>query len=502
MSTMDDDPAAVESADDKRAKKALLLETIANRCSTSSPHKILQQIHAAISSDDGSQLDATILSGGYTNYSFKVYVDKHPELRVFAKFCFEFALWNPDKTAHYDLKRTENEYAIMKTISDKTPGCVVSPLACWDVQHDGQKMKLLVTEWSAADEQFSNQFLDGEVDPRIAPKIASTLAALHCIDDFDPDFNELVKPCMENLLEHMKSVAGKAANTTSPKDRTEAHCVELGEDTLRKVMEANIANYHRRDCLIHSDSHVFNILVEAKPSIEHLETFGPNGTMILCDWEMAMAGPMGRDVGLALSFPIGCMIAHALEGHAMSLEGIEMYVRDLIDAYCAEMEKAGKTPEEVSFVVRNIVGWCGWFQYLAFYILNCQGDLFPVENEESVPLLRDAVGVLGLKYLRLSYDTEYVPASTGVDEIRRLFDSLWREEVALAREAFASRKRKMRPRKSSLLRTANRRVSDTGFLFAADSVRNLSIREEAVGEKRPSLAAMVSESMKKLSCGD
>jgi thiamine kinase-like enzyme len=54
-------------------------------------------------------------------------------------------------------------------------------------------------------------------------------------------------------------------------------------------MDAQIARYHERDCLIHGDSHVFNILVEAKPSIEELEDFGPNGTMVLCDWEMAMA---------------------------------------------------------------------------------------------------------------------------------------------------------------------------------------------------------------------
>ena len=56
-----------------------------------------------------------------------------------------------------------------------------------------------------------------------------------------------------------------------------------------KIINAIIANYHKRDCLIHSDAHTFNVLVEAKPSIEELETFGPYGTMVLCDWEMAMA---------------------------------------------------------------------------------------------------------------------------------------------------------------------------------------------------------------------
>jgi len=56
-----------------------------------------------------------------------------------------------------------------------------------------------------------------------------------------------------------------------------------------KIMDANLANYHQQDCLIHSDSRVFNMLVEAKPSIVELEDFGPNGTVVLCDREMAMS---------------------------------------------------------------------------------------------------------------------------------------------------------------------------------------------------------------------
>ena len=275
--------------EEKRIKKMLLIETITSRCASSS-HGILQKInHAIFSSGDGSKLDATVLCGGATNFSYKVFIDKHPELCVFAKLCFDYALWNPDRTAHYDLQRVENEYKIMKEVSSKTRGCVVTPLALWDVEHEGSNMKLFVTEWSQGDEQFCNQFIDGVVDPRIAPKIADTLATLNNIKGFDPDFNELVKPCMENLFEHMKAVARASSQTNDSSDRAEAYCASLGEDVMMKIMDANLANYRQRDCLTHSDSHVFNILVEAKPSIEELEDFGPNGTMVLCDWEMAMA---------------------------------------------------------------------------------------------------------------------------------------------------------------------------------------------------------------------
>ena len=273
----------------KRMKKMVLIETITSRC-VSSSHEILQRINCAIKdSGDGSKLDATVLCGGATNISYKVFVDKHPELCVFAKLCFEYALWNPDRTAHYDLQRVESEYKIMKELSNKSLGCLVSPLACWDVKHEGENMKLFVTEWSNSDEQFGNQFIDGAVDPRIAPKIADTLAALNNIKDFDPDFNELIKPTIENVFEHMKAVVRATSQTKDPSDRTEAYCASLGEHVMMKIMDASLANFRQRDCLTHSDSHVFNILVEAKPSIEELEDFGPNGTVVLCDWEMAIA---------------------------------------------------------------------------------------------------------------------------------------------------------------------------------------------------------------------
>ena len=116
-----------------------------------SPHEILQKINAAIHSGDGRKLDA--LCGGATNYSFKVFVDKHPELCVYAKLCFEFAMWNLDRSAHYDLKRVENEYKIMEEVTSIVQGSIMTTLALYDVEHEGNKMKIFMTEWSKSDEQ-------------------------------------------------------------------------------------------------------------------------------------------------------------------------------------------------------------------------------------------------------------------------------------------------------------------------------------------------------------
>ena len=70
------------------------------------------------------------------------------------------------------------------------------PIALLDINHSNENMKLLITEWSKASEQFCHQFIEGSVDPRIAPKIAETLAVLNTIEDFDPSFNITSKPCV------------------------------------------------------------------------------------------------------------------------------------------------------------------------------------------------------------------------------------------------------------------------------------------------------------------
>jgi len=94
-----------------------------------------------------------------------VTVKNHPNLCLFAKLSFEYALWSPDKLSHYSLKQMDNKWKIMDAILKLAPDCVIRPLACWNVHQDGQQMKLLVTEWSHVDEQFCNQFINGAVDP-------------------------------------------------------------------------------------------------------------------------------------------------------------------------------------------------------------------------------------------------------------------------------------------------------------------------------------------------
>jgi len=226
---------------------------------------------------------------------------------------------------------------------------------------------------------------------------------------------------------------------------------------------------------------VFNTLVEAKPSADKLEKFGPNGDVKLCDWEMSIAGSKGRDLGWAIPFPISCMFCHALNGNIEANESIELHINTLIDTYLSRMADAGNTPSELAAILRTGVGWTGWFMFLIFYILGFMTEFLPVESEVSKDRVIDSMGVLGMKLLRVGYDTNYIPESASVDEIRKVFNSLVEEEVTRAQYLFASGTSKRKPRKSSMLRDVNRRLSDTELLYlAAESMKRLSIAEDTL----------------------
>jgi hypothetical protein len=146
-------------ATDREIKKQLVVDTISSHCSDS-PFEDLRLIGEAL--QGGDVLVAQTLSGGWTNFSYRVYLKGNPEQQIFAKVAFERALWNPDPTAHHDLKRVDNEFEMMGLYQKIAPGCVAVPYLCLNVDN----MKILVTQWSIADEQFANQFIDGVVDVR------------------------------------------------------------------------------------------------------------------------------------------------------------------------------------------------------------------------------------------------------------------------------------------------------------------------------------------------
>ena len=96
------------------------------------------------------------------------------------------------------------------------------------------------------------------------------------------------------------------------------------------------------------------------------------------------------------------------------------------------------------------------------------GEAPGAEKKEAREYIRDSMGVLGLKLMRLCYDTEYVPEDTSFKDLEVLFNALVDEELT---QAYASSTSKRRvPRKSSLLRLSKRRISDAGMVRTTSGV--------------------------------
>jgi len=110
-----DDDGLNDYERDKIQKQSLVLSTLASTITTSSPHTDIQIMATALESGK-YKLGIENLSGGYTNYTYKVFLtstasdngsddDKVPSTALFVKLCFPRAFWNPDPDYVYDVQR-------------------------------------------------------------------------------------------------------------------------------------------------------------------------------------------------------------------------------------------------------------------------------------------------------------------------------------------------------------------------------------------------------------
>eukprot|EP00978_Attheya_sp_CCMP212_P001352 scaffold2847_cov56-Attheya_sp.AAC.2 len=161
MAMAEDDEDISDFDRDKKEKQRLVVDAVASHCRVDSSFEDLRVIADAIL-QHGDTLEIENLAGGYTNYTYKLFLGSDPSKALFSKLCFPRAFWNPDPDLHYDVQRTENEYIMMERFAKLAPGCVATPYFIIDIDD----MKLLVAQWSPADEQMANQFIDGSVDLR------------------------------------------------------------------------------------------------------------------------------------------------------------------------------------------------------------------------------------------------------------------------------------------------------------------------------------------------
>jgi thiamine kinase-like enzyme len=496
MSSEDDKHATTEDQiKDQEAKKELVIKALADASSETSEFGDIRKIATALKA--GDKLTAKAISGGKTNYSYKICLEGSPAIAVFAKICFSYALWNPDRNVHYDLERVENEFLVMTRFMNMMgqDAPVATPYFCIDVPDN---MKVIICQWSKSDEQWANQFIDGEVDMRVIPKVADALAVLNTAD-FDPMFNDNVRPCMRTIFQLAKTVLeGLAVAEGKPPDKAAAYCQELGKERVGRLINGLDEHYMRREALIHSDPHVFNILVERKPSVAKLAKFGKNGSFVLCDWEMTFAGPIGRDVGIFQCWPLACAFAHAIQGYEK--EAYHMFDCNVkfFDAYAKSIvEKGAKDEKFLLKLFRSSMGWTAYFTLIGYYILGVHMEHFPVDglSEADAAKAKGSLGYTGIKLAEYGF-LEKEPELT-LEQLRTRYKEIIETDISELLQVAEGRRR--RPRRASVLRSSGRRVSDAALMEeAAELVRRVSVASGG----RPSICGVIVEDTMKDACGE
>jgi thiamine kinase-like enzyme len=468
--------AAAMMAKDQEEKKAILLKHLLPHCTPDSEHAILRSIAEALRDDPSDSLVCKVISGGKTNYSYKIALKSNrADPLLYAKICFPYALWSGNQDRYYDTIRTQNEFDLMQRCADimGEGAPIANALLCLQAP---DSIRILVTEWATdCCEQFANQFIDGQVDPRLFPKIARCLADIHTKVHCESDFNSNVGDYLQLFVKNELMGFFKAFLESEKSDR----CVELGRELGLGTFEEIVHKMSQVDpataTLIHNDTHVFNILVEDKPS---LASFGQQGKFVLCDWEMAVFGPTGCDAGKFESMPIAAALGHAAQGHMESVNDILQALDSFWDTYLDALRQAGKDEDFLRVVFKDAMGWSGYMIYLCIYsakLFTCMLGL-DAASETEVERAIESSGVLALHLARTGFTDHHSDKS--LSDLRQIHRGLVMDEANLLMRL--RKPQRVRGKRGSMLRASNLRVSDS--LLMEESVE-ISLVESFASRK-------------------
>lgn len=420
----------MQDSDDRIEKGAadilkLAIENIIPYCDEDSEHDMLRKLGAGLKA--GDKLLGTSLEGS-TNHSFKVFLEGNPTLALFVKIALSYALWNPNREINFGVERETMEFNMMKrfakSIGDHAP--VAKPYLCLDID---QGTRMLVCEFIDSP-LLGYQFVEGNVDRRVIPKIAEFVAKLNLESCNDPKLNEGIKDSYRSLYPIAKSVFGAivSAEDESEDDHFIAYAKEVGESRFSDIIDAMGAEYEKSECLLHGDMHSLNILVEPFTN----DRFGEKGTFVLCDWEMAFAGVKGRDAGSFYAWPI--LSAYFLVARGLEKEAYDVFrcVEEFWDEYANTLVMVGAKDENYLLEsYRSSIGWCGVYLFIANYLLGAQKNAMPFHlvSETVTSEVWASVGLTGLQCLEHAFLV--VEPEATIEELQAWFAKLVSTQIEL-----------------------------------------------------------------------
>lgn len=391
----------VSLSEDQMLKLDLAIQNILPYCKDDSECEEFRSIGAEVS--NGDKLVGEVLDGA-TNFSYRVYLEGKPNVQIFVKVAFDYARWNPDRSAHYALDRITTEYEMLKRFSDLlgTAAPVAKPYLCKDI---APKNRMIVAQWSPSHEAWSTQFVKGEVDRRIVKKVAAFVARVNLEPYGRQDLNDGIKDSFRAIYPVSKASFHQIVSAEDESsNRFTSYAKQMGEARFHQIIDTMAVAYERCDVLLHGDTHVLNILVEPQAADA---SFGDKGEFFVCDWEMVHAGHQGRDPGTFRAFPILSAYFLASRGEKAkaldTLECLEEFWNVYIDTL--KKEKEGTDEAFLEELYRASLGWTGVYAFIANYILGIHQNCMPrhLLSEKATDECMSAFAITGLKCLEAGF---------------------------------------------------------------------------------------------------
>jgi hypothetical protein len=315
-----------ETLADKNAKLQLAIDGILFWCAS---HKDdddlplqaeLQLIHQAVNVEKSDQLVGEILTG-FSNYTYKIFLEKDPDnSAIFAKVALTYALWNPDRSAVFALDRSSNEKTIMEFFLDKFQDTTTAvdfpnPPVCqpYFMMDLSPEARMLCNRFEQQQRTWDLQFVNGRIDKRLIARAARFLATVNTtsLDEnqsqFPTDYNDGIKETYRAVCPVFKAGFEQIAtqSVTSQNQHFMDYALNGGVEAFAAAIDNSLVQYEQPDVLLHGDFHVMNILVEDLNENDNGDaiSFGPSGSLRICDWDMSHVGTLGRDIGERSLFP-------------------------------------------------------------------------------------------------------------------------------------------------------------------------------------------------------
>jgi hypothetical protein len=487
---------------DKNAKLQLAIDGILSWCASRKDdddpplQPELQRIHQVVNVDKSDQLVSELLTG-FSNYTYKIFLEKDPDnSAIFAKVALTYALWNPDRSAIFALDRSNNEKKIMEFFLEKfqdttTEEDYPNPPVCqpYFIMDLSPEARLLCNRFEQKQRTWDAQFVDGIIDKRLIARAARFIASVNLtsLDEhksqFPTEYNDGIKETYRSVCPVLKAAFEQiAAQPVTPQNQ---HFMEYAQDggveAFAAAIDNSLVQYEEPDVLLHGDFHVLNILVEDFSENDNgdVVSFGPNGSLHICDWDMSHVGTLGRDIG-ALTFfrvvptvdDISSFIYHRIllfvftfQGpfhpfpivcaYFLAAQGKTERANACIDSLWAVWENYAeimgeKSPLVASFesprdyllkLYRSCLGWCGVYGLGANVILKVQSDHFPFDrvSDDTGAVVMASYSLTGLKALEWGFLGNNHNPEFSVDELQKWFRDIIEEQIDFLAKYAATR---------------------------------------------------------------